>query len=223
MPHLLKLNRSELNYRELVRKARHLKVESGQKLRIALLADVSTQHIVPLLRVLFAANGIDAELYEADFDTIHLEAYNPDSALYTVAPQIIVILQSVTKMRARYYDTSERDAFARVQAEDIENVWRTLQSRLTVPIIQTNFAVPFERPYGNFGTKVAGDLQGTVNEVNREVALRAREHASVFICDVDQISSWIGRRQFFDERMWALARSLCSLEALPEVSQNLDR
>jgi FkbH-like protein len=218
---LLKLNRSEYNYRELVRKARNLKAESGQKLRIALLADISTQHLVPLLRVLFAAHGIDAELYEAGFDTIHLEAYDAQSALYSFSPQIIVILQSIAKLRARYYETSERDAFARVQADDIENVWRTIQSRLTVPIIQSNFAVPFERPYGNFGTKVAGDLQGTVSEVNREVALRARAHASVFICDVDQISSWIGRRQFFDERMWALAKSLCSLEALPEVAQSI--
>jgi FkbH-like protein len=221
MPPLLKLNRSDLNYRELVRKARHLKVESGQKLRLALLADVSTQHIVPLLRVLFAANGIDADIYEAGFDTIHLEAYNPESALYGFAPQIIVILQSIVKLRARYHESGERDTFPRAQADDIENVWRTLQSRLAVPIIQTNFAVPFERAYGNFGAKVAGDLQGTVNEVNREVALRAREHASVFICDIEQISSWIGRRQFFDERLWALAKSLCSLEAMPEVAQNI--
>ncbi len=221
MPPLLKLNRSDLNYRELVRKARHLKAGSGQKLRLALLADVSTQHIVPLLRVLFAANGIDVDIYEAGFDTIHLEAYNPQSALYGFAPQIIVILQSIAKLRARYYESGERDTFPRAQADDIENVWRTLQSRLAVPVIQSNFAVPFERAYGNFGAKVAGDLQGTVNEVNREIALRAREHASVFICDIEQISSWIGRRQFFDERLWALAKSLCSLEALPEVAQNI--
>jgi FkbH-like protein len=218
---LLKLNRSELNYRELVRKARHLSIEGCQKLRIALLADVSTQHIVPLLRVLFAANGIDAVIYEAGFDTIQVETYNPGSELYTFAPQIIVILQSVAKLRARYYDTSERAEFGRVQADDIENVWRTLQSRLPVPVIQTNFALPIERPYGNFGTKVPDDLQATVHDVNRELALRARQHASVFLCDIDQLASWIGRRQFFDERLWALAKSLCSLEALPEVAQSI--
>ncbi len=41
---------------------------TGRSSKLALLADVSTQHLVPVLRVLFGRNGTDIEIYEAGFD-----------------------------------------------------------------------------------------------------------------------------------------------------------
>ena len=102
---MLKPNRAGLDYYELVRKAKRLPGGNGPKLRVALLADVSTQHLVPLLRALFADNGFDAEIYEAGFDTVQLEAFNPQSGLYTFAPQVVVVLQSVMKLKQLYYDS----------------------------------------------------------------------------------------------------------------------
>lgn len=84
--HILKNDRSELDYSQLVKKARHLPA-CGQKHKIALLADVSTQHLVPVLNALFASNGINVGIYEAGYDTIALEAYNPSSGLYAFQPQ----------------------------------------------------------------------------------------------------------------------------------------
>jgi len=77
---MLKDDTSELDYYALLKKAKRLQSGSGQKLKLALLADVSTQHLVPLLRVLFANSGFDVEIYEAGFDTIQLEALNPASS-----------------------------------------------------------------------------------------------------------------------------------------------
>ncbi len=219
---MLKPNRSDLDYQALVRRARRLQPGTGQKLKVAVLADVSTQHLAPLLRVLFADNGVDAELYEAGFDTIQLEAYNPDSGLYRFAPQVIIVLQSINRLRSLYYDfKGERAEFATAQADDIEKVWQAIQSHVQVPIVQSTFVVPVERPYGHFGAKVAGTLQGAVLDLNRELALRSRRHASVFSCDVDYIAAWAGRRHFLDEKLWALAKSLCALELLPDVAQSL--
>jgi FkbH-like protein len=219
---VLKPNRAGLDYYELVRKAKRLPGGNGPKLRVALLADVSTQHLVPLLRALFADNGFDAEIYEAGFDTVQLEAFNPQSGLYTFAPQVVVVLQSVMKLKQLYYDfAGERTSFAVTQAGEIERVWEAIQSRLQVPLIQSTFALPYERPFGNFGLKVPGDLQGAVHDLNREICLRARSHASVFICDIDHIAGWHGRRNFFDEKLWALAKPLCALAILPDVAQAL--
>ena len=218
---MLKQNRAELNYQELVRKARRLQPGVGQKLKIALLADVSTQHLVPILRALFASNGVDAHIYEAGFDTVQLEAFNPASGLYAFEPQLVVILQSVTKLRGLYYESGDRAGFSRSKADGIESVWQAIQSRLSVPIIQSTFVIPYERAHGHFGAKVAGTLPGAISEINRDLCERAQRHASVFICDIDYLAAWAGRRNFFDERLWALAKSLCSLELLPEVAQSI--
>jgi FkbH-like protein len=219
---VLKPNRSGLNYQELVRKARRLQPFGGQKLKLALLADVSTQHLVPLLRALFADNGIEVEIYEAGFDTIQLEAHNPASGLYGFGPQIIVILQSIMKLRDRYYNcAATRNEFCATEAAEIERTWQTLQSHTPVPIIQSTFVLPYDRAHGHFGSKVPGDLAGQVTDLNRDIGRRAERHSSVFVCDIDYIAAWVGRRNFLDERLWALAKSLCALDLLPEVAQNI--
>jgi FkbH-like protein len=219
---MLKDDTSELDYYALIKKAKRMQGGTGQKVKDALLADVSTQHLVPLLKVLFASSGFDADIYEAGFDTIQLEALNPASELYTFQPQLVVIVQSIHKMRNLYYDfAGERSGFAQFQADAIESVWRAIQERLHIPIIQSTFAVPNERPFGNFSQKVAGSLQGSIIDLNRQIFQRAQRYPSVFVNDVDNIAAWVGRSRFFDEKLWALAKSLCALEHLPRVAQNV--
>src|SRR5580698_5399872 len=100
---MLKNDRSELNYSALLKTARRQAPATGQSVRVALLSDASTQHIVPLLKALFAGNGFDAEIYEAGYDAIQLEAYNPGSDLYAFQPRIVAILQSTVKTKEKFY------------------------------------------------------------------------------------------------------------------------
>jgi FkbH-like protein len=221
---MLKSDRSELNYAALVKTANR-KVPGkgyGQGVRLALLSDVSTQHIVPLLKALFASNGFDSEIYEAGYDAIQLEAYNPGSGLYAFQPRIIVILQSIMKMKEEFYGfTGDRNDFIRAKADEIEGVWKALATRAQAFIVQSTFVIPYERPFGNFGLKLTGDLRGAVSELNREICLRVREYSGVFINDVDYLAGWVGRRHFLDEKFWALAKLLCAFEFLPDVAQNI--
>src|ERR1700733_8974950 len=98
---MLKNDRSGLDYYALVKQAKRLVPGQGEKLKLALLADVSTQHLIPLLRVLFAEAGVEVEIYEGGYDTIQLDAYNPASELYSFKPQIVVILQSLMKLKGQ--------------------------------------------------------------------------------------------------------------------------
>lgn len=219
---MLKNDRSDLDYFQLLRKSRDDAPRVGLPLRVALLADVSTQHLVPILRTLFAGNGIDAEIYEADYDLIEIEAYNPGSGLYGFAPQLVVILQSVQKLKTAFYAFSgDRAQFAQARANTLEEVWHAILGRTNTRIVQSTFVLPCERPFGNFGLKMPDTLYGAVSELNREICVRARSCPSVLINDVDYLAAWTGRRAFVDERLWALSKSLCSMERLPDVAQNL--
>src|SRR5260370_38827755 len=97
---MLKHDRAEVCYAELVKRARRLEANSRPPFKIALLADVSTLHLAPVRRALFASNGFDAEIYEAGFDTVETEALHPGSGLFAFQPQAIVILQSIVKLKA---------------------------------------------------------------------------------------------------------------------------
>lgn len=218
---MLKNDRSELDYWKLVKKARRLQPGGGAKLRIALLADVSTQHLVPLLRVLLAGNGFDAEIYEAGYDTIELEAYDPASGLYASEPEFVVVLQAIAKVKEAFYQSTERRSFAHAQGSRIEQVWNAIRSRSQATILQSTFVVPFERASGNYGLRVPDSLENVVRELNADIAERARGATSVLVNDVEHLAAWVGRRQFVDEKLWALSKSLCALECLPDVAQNL--
>jgi len=219
---VLKPDRSELDYLELANRGKRLAPPSGPRLKVALLGDVSTQHLVPLLRALFASNGVDSEIYEAGFDTVEVEVLDPGSGLYAFGPDVIVLLQSVAKLKASYYESpGERAQFARGHATRIEEVWKAIRARSGAPIVQSTFVLPYDRPFGNYGGAVADTLQGAVLELNREIGLRARANPGVLLNDVDYIAAWVGRRHFIDEKLWALSKSLCALDLLPEVAQNI--
>ena len=43
----------------------------------------------------------------------------------------------------------------------------------------------------------------------------------LLLCDLDDLASWVGRRSFFDEKLWAMSKALCALELLPAVAQSV--
>lgn len=218
---MLRNDRSELDYSTLIKRARRLPTH-GQKVKLAVLGDVSTQHLIPLLKALFSSNGYDLEVYEAGFDTVELDAYDLSSSLYAYQPQSVVILQSLGKLKAAYYDfPGDRSTFSQAWAAKMEAVWRAIQAQMPATIVQSTFVLPYERPFGNFGLKLEDTLHGAVLELNRELCRRARQLPSVFLNDVDHLAAWVGRRHFLDEKMWALSKSLCAFEFLPEVAQNI--
>ena len=178
---MLKNDRSELNYAQLVKSARRLDPGSGAKLKVAILADVSTQHLIPLLRVLFAGNGVNAGIYEAGFDTVEVETLNPNSGLYAFEPQVIVILQSIMKLKHSFYHAfGNRGSFVQTKADGIEGVWNAIRTRTHAVILQSTFVLPYERPFGNFGLLVDDDPSGTVRELNREILPPGAEASECF-------------------------------------------
>ncbi|MFO1498040.1 MAG: HAD-IIIC family phosphatase [Verrucomicrobiota bacterium] len=218
---MLRGTHASLEYHQLLKQAKRLAVD-GDPLKLAILADVSTQHMIPLLRVLFAREQLRVEIYEAGYDTVLLESLNASSDLYAFAPQVVVILQSTFKLRGSFPDArAEKATFAARKGAEIEAVWEAIQARLSVPVIQSTFVVPYERPFGHYGLKAAETFQSAVMELNRELVQRAKRFASVFLCDLDYLAAWRGRSSFLDEKLWILAKSLCALERLPDVAQSL--
>jgi len=219
---MLRNDRSELDYNRLTKRAKRLGSISAPPIKLALLADVSTQHLVPLLRVLLADHNVDAKIYEAGYDTVELEALNPNSGLYAFNPEVIVILQSIMKLKDRLYDAlGSRTSFIQAHADRIHAVWNAIRNRSQAIILQSTFVLPYERSSGNFSCLANDDFYTSVLELNREICLRARQTASVLINDIDHIAGWVGRRAFFDEKLWGLAKSLCALEYLPDIAQSI--
>ena len=214
---------ANLDYSALLAASRRLNFsDTTQKIKVALLSDAATQRFVPILRTLFCRQGVDAEIYEAPFDGIELEVYDRNSGLYQFAPQVVVLLNSVQALRASFLRPQVNAiSFANQTTDRMKSIWEAIQSNLPATVLQSNFALPYERFFGNFDHKVAESFYSTVGALNSRIAENARQRGSVLINDVEGVASWLGRRYWFEERFWDSAKYFCALECLPYVANNI--
>jgi len=215
---------SNLGYAALLAESRRLDAtgRGKSKIKVALLSDAATQRLAPILRTLFARQGVDAEIYEGPFDAIELEVYDRDSGLYKFQPQVVVVLNCVQALRAAFL-RPETDAASFVDATSkrIARIWEAIQTTTPATIIQSNFVLPYERFFGNFDQKIPQSLYATVAALNSRIAENSRSRGSVLLCDVESVASWLGRRQWFEDRFWDSAKYFCALDCLPHVANSL--
>jgi FkbH-like protein len=211
-----------LDYFDLVRESKGLTSPPDDALRIALLADASTQHLVPLIRVLLHQRRMECLIYEAPFDAVELEVYDGQSGLYNFRADAIVLFNSVQALRAAFSRRpGDGSAFVGEVAGKISRVWTAIQSHTTASILQSTFVLPYEKHFGNFDQKVAASFSAVVSTLNSQIISMARENGSVLINDVDFVASWIGRQNWFDDRLWDMAKAPCAIEQLPYLAANI--
>lgn len=213
---------THLDYFKLLKQSRKLDVSALQKsVRVAVLSDASTQHLTPILKVLFARAGFAAEIYEAEFDTTETEVLDGGSSLYASKPDAVVLLPSGNALRRRYHEAKgDRSGFGESIATHAASLWDALKKNAPkAVVVQANFAAPYEREFGSYSLKVAESLHTNVTAANAKLAELARGRSHVMLCDIDGIASYVGKKTFVDEKLWTVAKSFCALENLPLVAQ----
>jgi FkbH-like protein len=196
--------------------------ESAPVVKLALLADCATQQLALLLKALLAAAGLRAEIYEGAFNAIEIECSDPSSGLYRFSPDAVIILNSAQALRAAH--AGRRDQAAGFVADcltRILDVWQAIHGNCQAPILQSTFAVPLESCFGNYELRVATSLRSTVRALNAALTEASRGGHGVWIHDVENVASWAGRSEFFDERAWDLWKIPCALQHLPRIAKNI--
>jgi FkbH-like protein len=213
-----------LDYFKLIKASKKLGAPSqttGKEFKVALLGDCATQQLTALLRVLLHQRGVHAVIYEAGFDTIELEVQNPDSELYRFSPNAVVLVNTLVPLKTRYFARDDKKSFAAETVERMKGVWDALAQRTDAIIVQTNFVEPYERVFGNFDHKVEGSWLDAVQTINRKISEESRAYPSLFVNDANYLASYVGKKRWFDEKLWALAKSPCALEFLPLLADGV--
>jgi FkbH-like protein len=209
-----------LEYFSLIKAARKLD-RSGctAKLKVAVLADFATQQLAQLLDVLFVQAGIDATLHVADYGVMDQEVLDPKSELYALKPDVVFVLQCTQALRERHASIDgDRSSLGDLVARECQQRWEMLRKHCGATIVQSLFALPTERPFGNYDRLVPESLTATTLRANARLTEAARE-SNTLLLDVEALASWIGRKSFFDEKLWALGKTPCALEQLPWLAQ----
>jgi FkbH-like protein len=210
----------QLDYFDLLREAKNsAEVAPHKTVRLAILADFAVQSLTPLLKALFARRGVGLELYEAAFDAIDIEVFDPASDLYKFKPDFVAIVMTTQQLKVGICTSAARDRFADATVSRIAALWSQIGLYSSAKITQATFVLPFERAFGNYELRVENSIGAIISDINRKIVEAARATNNVLICDTDFIAAENGRRTWFDDRLWILSKALCSYAQMPRFAQ----
>ncbi|MBO5551029.1 MAG: HAD family hydrolase, partial [Lachnospiraceae bacterium] len=188
-------------------------------LRIAVLGSYSIQHFCMMLDAFLLGMGINACIYEGEYDGIRLDVLNEDSAFYAFRPQMTLLLMDHRDIHAlpRCLDEeSEIDSLVRETMGQFGVIWDRIRKQLPgCQIFQTNIAVPPERPLGNLEAGVPYSHSEFFRRINHELAVSRPD--GVTIVDMEYIASYTGKRIWFDQASYFMSKTGYSADALPAV------
>jgi FkbH-like protein len=120
-------------------------------------------------------------------------------------------------------DVAERVGDAEREAQQLVSIVKRAAEIPGVTVVVNEFVAPYERAWGNLSRRVDGSLPNAVQRINERLRGLAAESDNVYTIDTDYIASWVGKKAWFDERLWFYSKSFCHPEALPHVAgQALD-
>ena len=193
-----------------------------KKVRLAILGDSSTQFLNTAIKGLGYDYDISCETWEAGYDQIPLQVFDPSSDLYAFKPDIILIFKSSHKLLLKYNKVGTT-TFASEQIQELENIYSTISNNINSKIIFYNYTEINDSVFGNFSNKVESSFLFQLRKLNYLLMEFSSRSSNLYICDLSSIQNQIGKSNFFRTSSYINNSMLLSIEVLPIVAkQTLD-
>lgn len=176
-----------------------------KKIRVAVLGYRSTQFLVKFLRQAGQANGLQLDIYEADYKQVELEIFNADSGLYAFDPAYIFLVHSSHHLRKQFYASDNKENFSTDFLVKTKELSHQISQRLSAPLILTNFASKQDGIFGNFSNKVRASFPNQVQRIHVGLMDLAEEQNSVHILDLEAMVQFVGQDQSMDQGLYVNA------------------
>jgi FkbH-like protein len=185
---------------------------AARRTKLALLGGFTTQLVRPLLELVCFRDGIDLEIYEAEYGQYRQEVLDRASGLHRFRPDVVVI---ATHWRDAQLPPLVDDADATVVnlVASFTALWEVCTQELHAHVIQHNFDIPSHESYGHLSRALPGGRARVLSRLNLE--LLARAGSGVSILDLDAVAAAFGKDRWSDARLWYLAKQHPAPDALP--------
>ncbi|QIY91428.1 HAD-IIIC family phosphatase [Chryseobacterium gallinarum] len=198
-------------------------IQQLKKVKVALLGDTATQFLNIALKGTAINEGINFEIFEADFGQVSRQILDPSSEYYEFDADYTIIFESSHKLLGQYYKFSgSQNAFAENKVNYIAELYRTIQSRTKSRVIYCNFPGINNQIFGNFSTKVESSFIFQQNKLNYLLSAElAIKNDNFFIADLLSIQNKWGRDFMFSPNIYINTEMVLSLDALPVVAHHM--
>jgi FkbH-like protein len=191
------------------------------KLKIAVLGDSATQLFCVALKGFALENFIDLNIYEADYNQIHLQLQNPQSDLYQFKPDYVIIFENHKKLASNFYVTPQetKPYFAQKKLQEVESYHAIVAHNLNAKLLYFNFLEVDDAVYGSYTNSYESSLLYQTRLINIGLMQLAAKLSHFQLVDVLSKQAQYGIDYLFDFKNYIKADMIFSLESLPLIAK----
>ena len=192
--------------------------------RLAMLAEATTDYLAPAIRATAPRHGILAELYVPEFGQATQDVLGRSSALAEFGADMALIAQNHVSLGLA---TVHMDADAAHQAVSgalsrMRALIDGLQCMGVGTVIVQTVPAPPEPWCGHFDRRATGSVAAQIDAFNAGLVALADECSAV-ILDIAALADLVGRVRWFDHAYWHRAKLPFALDCVPLYADHVVR
>lgn len=191
-------------------------VPAQRQARLAVLGSYTTSQLVEFLVLAARSMKLALDVYEAPFAQYQQEILDPTSTLYSFEPDFVLLAVDARELRLPAF-APDPDRVVEEAVARWESLWTTI-GRSHATVVQHLFALSHRAPFGHLASTLPGTAASMGAAVNQRLALSAP--ANVAVVDCERLASLVGKRNWFDDRYWYLAKQGVALGAVPTLARH---
>lgn len=185
-----------------------------------MLGDTSTQFLVQAIRGHGFDLGLDLQVWEADYNQIENQVFDPGSELYKNKPEVVIIFKSSQKLLNKYnkLHNEQRKLLASNEVSSVDQLYSALKQELNCKVIFYNYTEIDDSVFGNFANKTSFSFLFQIRKLNLELMNYAATHPDFNLCDLSMVQNLEGRKKFFQPSVYINTEMVLSIDVLPKVA-----
>ena len=210
---------NDLSFIQLKKAAKSIDLEKT-KAKLVLMGDNATQHLATAIRGYSFLSDYPLNVVDTDYNQIDAQVLDINSELYAEKPDFVLIYMCSEMLGIKFAESNDKTNFADNTYQKIANYWQTIRNNLKTNILQFNFVETNDRVFGNYALKTDESFLYQLKKLNFLMMQGAKDN-NVFLIDLNDVNSKLGRDKFFDQKMFYVAKMPISLDALPTVAEQV--
>ena len=194
-------------------------------LNLAVLSSFTTEGVKEVLHVKCERAGIQAQVYQSDYNQYAQDILNPKSALYQSNPGLVILFIDTQSLLGDHYffpyrlNTAQRKELADEKLSEIQSYIRALRENSKAKVLVHNFQVPAYSPLGILEDEQDYGFHEMIRDLNSRLQHAYKQNQDVFVFDYEGFCSRFGKNQIVDSKMYYLGDVRLKFNLLPELGE----
>lgn len=187
-----------------------------QPLKLALLAQATTDYAAPAIRASALRHGLAVETYVPAYGQAMAEVMDPESPLAAFGAEMALVAETPQSLglTRSFVDPAEGAAAVARATATLTGLVEGLQRAGIRTVILQTLVLPAEPWAGQIDARLPGSLAAQVAAVNAAMAGLCESHAAVLF-DADALAALVGRAAWADAGLWHRAKVPVALDFVP--------